>query len=71
MIYLVWGSRKARAISESFKVVLKFGLSEKHTKFKKIFLMVLTNQLIYLVNGKTMRKIFSNYVCFSKSPNFT
>ena len=23
-----------------------------------------------LVNVKTMRKIFSNYVCFSKSPNF-
>ena len=35
---------------------IKFGLSEKHTKFEKIFLMVLTNQLIYLV--KTMRKIF-------------
>ena len=49
---------------------LKFGLSEKHTKFEKIFLMVLTNQLIYLVNVKTMRKIFSNYVCFSESPNF-
>ena len=32
--------------------------------------MVLTNQLIYLVNVKTMKKIFSNYVCFSKSPNF-
>jgi hypothetical protein len=32
--------------------------------------MVLTNQLIYLVNIKTMRTIFSNYVCFSKSPNF-
>ena len=38
--------------------LLKFGLSEKHTKFEKIFLMVLTNQLIYLVNVKTMRKIF-------------
>ena len=49
---------------------VKFGLSEKHSKFKKIFLMVLTNQLIYLVDVKTMRKIFSNYVCFSKSPNF-
>ena len=49
---------------------LKFGLSEKHTKSEKNFLMVLTNQLIYLVNVKTMRKIFSNYVCFSKSPNF-
>ena len=42
----------------------------KHTKFEKSFLMVLTNQLIYLVNVKTMRKVFSNYVCFSKSPNF-
>ena len=31
----------------------------------------MTNQLIYLVNLKTMGKIFSNYVCFSKSPNFT
>ena len=49
---------------------LKFGLSEKHTKLEKIFLMVLTNQLIYLVNVKTMTKIFSNYVCFSKSPTF-
>ena len=48
---------------------LKFGLFEKHAKFEKIFLMVLTNQLIYLENVKTMRKIFSNYVCFSKSPN--
>ena len=50
--------------------LIKFRLSEKHTKFEKIFLMVLTNQLIYLVNIKTMRKIFSNYVCFSKSLNF-
>ena len=50
---------------------LKFGLSEKHTKFEKILLMVLTYQLIYLVNVKTIRQIFSNYVCFSKSPNFT
>jgi hypothetical protein len=49
---------------------LKFGLSEEHTKFEKIFLMLLTNQLICLVNVKTMRKIFSNYVCFSKSLNF-
>ena len=52
-------------------LLVKFGLSEKHTKFEKIFLMVLTNQLIYLVNVKTIRQIFSNYVCFSKSPNFT
>ena len=52
------------------KFLTKFGLSEKPTKFEKICLMVLTNQLIYLVNGKTIRQIFSNYVCFSKSPNF-
>ena len=44
--------------------MLKFGLSEKHTKIEKNFLMVLTNQLIYLVNIKTIKKIFSNYVCF-------
>ena len=51
--------------------ILKFGLSEKHTKFEKIFIMVFTNQLIYLANFKTMRKIFWNYECFSKRPNFT
>ena len=41
-------------------------------------IMDLTNQLIladlllliYLVKVKTTRQIFSNYVCFSKSPNF-
>ena len=59
-----------RKSKDEMNRTLKFGLSEKHTKFEKIFLMVLTNQLIYLVNVKTMRKIFSNYVCFSKSPNF-
>ena len=57
-------------ISSIFMAILKFGLSEKHTKFEKIFLMVLTNQLIYLVNVKTMRNIFSNHVCFSKNLNF-
>ena len=36
----------------------------------KIWKKYLTNQLIYSVNVKTMRKILSNYVCFSKSPNF-
>ena len=44
-------------------------LSEKHINFEKIVLMVLTNQLIYLVNVKTKRKIFSNSVCFSERPN--
>jgi hypothetical protein len=52
-------------------VPLKFGLSEKNTKFEKIFLMILTIQMIYLLNVKTIRKIFSNYVCFSESPNFS
>ena len=37
---------------------LKFRLSEKRIKLEKIFLMILTNQLIYLVNVITMRKIF-------------
>ena len=36
---------------------VKFGLSEKNTKFEKIFLMVLTNQLIYF----TMRKNLLNW----------
>ena len=38
---------------------VKFGFFEKGTKFEKIFLVFLKNQLIYLVNVKTMRKIFS------------
>ena len=46
----------------------KFRLSEKHTKFEKK--MVLINQLIYLVNVKNMRKLFSNSLSFSKSLNF-
>ena len=29
---------------------LKYGVSEKHTKFEKIVLMVLTNQLIYFIS---------------------
>ena len=46
--------------------ILKFGLSEKLTKFEKIFLVVLTNQLIYLVNIKTMTKIFFQIMCASQ-----
>ena len=64
-------NRRDYMLERDFELFLKFGLSEKHTKFEKIFLMVLTNQLIYLVNVQTMRKIFSNFVCFSESPNFT
>ena len=60
------------ALKPAMPTYIKFGISEKHTKFEEIFVMVLTNQLIYLGNVKAMRKIFfSNYVCFSKSPNFT
>ena len=47
-------------------VRVKFRLSEKHSKFEKIFLMVLTYQLIYLVNFKTMRKIFFQIMCASQ-----
>ena len=58
-------------VTRCFQICLvNFRLFEEHTKFEKIFLMVLTNELIYLVNVKTIRKIFSNYVCFSESPNF-
>ena len=46
---------------------LKFGLSEKHTKICVIFLM-LCSLYIYLVNVQTIRKIFSNFLCFSESP---
>ena len=41
------------------------GFSENHTKFKKIFLMVLTNQLIYLVNFNTISPNFNcTYVVY-------
>ena len=51
--YIVARDKKMshRYLSACFLAV-KFGLSEKHKKFEKIFLMVLTNQLIYLVNVK-------------------
>ena len=55
IVYFLW---RACNLCILGSVLLKFGLSEKHTKFEKIFLMVLTNQLIYLVHVKTMRKIF-------------
>ena len=44
--------------NQGFSSSFKFGLSEEHTKFEKNFLMVLKNQLIYLVNVKTKREIF-------------
>ena len=47
---------------------IKFGLFEKHTKFEKNFLTVLTNQIIYLVNVKTIRQIFFKlFVLLKKS----
>ena len=45
---------------------VKFGLSEKHTKFEKLFLMVLTNRLLYNHEEDFFQ---ITYVCFSKSPN--
>ena len=48
-------------------LVIKFGLSEKHRKVCAIFLMLCP---FTLVNVQTMRKIFSNFACFSESPNF-
>ena len=45
--------------------LIKFELSKKHTKSEKIFLMNLTNQLINLINVKTMRN-----VRFSKKSTF-
>ena len=58
---------------------LKFGISEKHTKFEKnlpysfyiyLFKDELLKHLLDLLNVQTLKKIFSNYVCFSESPNF-
>ena len=46
--------------------LLKFGLSEKYTKFENIFLMVLTNQLIYLVNVKNHEEDFFQIMCTSQ-----
>ena len=52
-------------------LVLNYGVEKKKVKvqtLEKIFLMILTNQLIYLVNVKTMKKIFFKlYVLLKKS----
>ena len=45
---------------------IKFGFSEKHTKFEKIFLVVLTLQLICLVNDKTHEEEFFKLFVFLK-----
>ena len=51
-----------------FSLVLKFGLSEKHTKICTIFLMLCTFTLGKRPNHE--EDFFSNFVCFSESPNF-
>ena len=51
--------------------LVKFGLSEKHTKFEKNLPRGFDKSAdLLIVNVKTMRKIFSHYVCFSESPTF-
>ena len=52
------------SFSQGQQNLVKLRLSEKHTKFGKIFLMVLKNQLIYLVNVKTRR--FFLIICASQ-----
>ena len=47
--------------------VVKFGLSEKHTKFEKNLPHGLD---VYYVNVQSMRKIAQIFECFSESPNF-
>ena len=37
---------------QSYTSQVKFELSEKKTKFEKVFLVVLTNQLIYLLSKR-------------------
>ena len=67
--------RKFKHLSSPLKVLknplflyVKFGLSEKHTEIPLPHGLEFHGS--YLVNVQTMRKIFSNFVCFSKSPNF-
>jgi hypothetical protein len=52
-----------------YYISLKFGLSEKHTKFEKNLPLGL-DVYLDLVNVQTMRKIAQIFVCFSESPNF-
>ena len=46
---------------KSFFWYVKFELSEKHTKFEKIFLIVLKNQLIYLGSIHITRQMFGGH----------
>ena len=55
-------------VLKNISLFLKFGLSEKQTKYEENLHHVL---YIYLLNVQTMRKIFfSIFLCFSESPNF-
>ena len=49
---------------------LSSAFSEKTTNIWKNLPLVLTNQLIYLVNIKTRGRFFSNFVAFSQCLNF-
>ena len=59
-----WWVKKWNVLHSVSTKLIKFGLSEKHTKFEKIFLMVLTNQLIYLVRRRWGR--FFQIICASQ-----
>ena len=62
----LWNLSKNSMLRKGSEVSRFWKVSEKHTKFEKIFLVVLTNQLIYIVNVKTMRKIFFQIMCASQ-----
>ena len=58
-------SSKSSNPDVSFKSVFVTNLT--YQMFSQIFFIVVN---LHIVNVKTTRKILSNYVCFSKSPNF-
>ena len=58
-------SSKSSNPDVSFKSVFVTNLT--YQMFFQIFFIVVN---LHIVNVKTTRKILSNYVCFSKSPNF-
>ena len=59
-------------ISPRSPASVNLGLSEKHIKFEKNLPHSFDKSAdVLLVNIKTMKKIFSNYMRFSESPIFT
>ena len=50
---------------------LDYIVFDKDMELETFDKIILHGLYIYLVNVQTMGKIFSNYVCFSESPNFT